>query len=460
MKILFCISQLDFADHISLAYLSAIAKERGHTTYLCVLNDTPLEVKIRTIKPDLIAYSTNIEGFEELEAQHLVARKKYNYLSIMGGPHVTIFPDLFREAEVDAFCIGEGEYAFKDFLYCIERGVGFEGVDNLITSAGKNPLRPLIDNLDELPFPDRDLTLENSFLKDIAKKTFYTSRGCPYNCTYCANNIFRKMYRGKGKYVRRFSPERVIKEIEYVKSRYRTDFIKFGDDLFASKVDNWLNEFVEKYSDRIAIPFNCYLRFDTVNQQLMSLLKKAGCFSVHLSVDSLSEEVREKVLGRKMKKVVISRQLSLIRDFGINTWVNFMLSAPGSRTQDDLDTIRLSKEGRVTYTNYSITVPMKGTDLHEYCLEENLIGSDCHVSDMNGCSQPSTLACFTERERDTSYNIFLLGAIAARLPFPLDKLIVLLIKTVPPNKLFRKIRDAYLQYNQENRIFKLHAIGR
>ena len=457
MKILFCISQLDFADHISLAYLSAIAKERGHTTYLCILKDTPLEKKIREINPDLVAYSTNIQGFDELLAQHKAARKKFDFLSIMGGPHVTIFPDLFREAEVDAFCIGEGEYAFRDFLECIEKGVGFEDVGNLITSAGKNPLRPLIANLDELPFPDRDLTLANSFLKDVPKKTFYTSRGCPYNCTYCANNFYRNMYRGKGKYVRRFSPERIIKEIEHVRSRYRTDFIKFGDDLFAPKVDNWLNEFVEKYSDRIGIPFNCFLRFDTANQQLITLLKKAGCFSVHLSVDSLSEEVREKVFGRKMKKVVISRQLRLIRDSGINTWVNFMLSAPGSRTRDDLDTIKLSKEGRITYSSYSITVPMQGTDLHKYCLEENLIESDYHVSDMNGCMQPSTLACFTERERNTSYNIFLLGPIAARLPFPLDKLIVLLIKTVPPNKLFRKIRDDYLQYNLEKRIFKLYA---
>ena len=457
MKILFCIAQLDFADHISLAYLSAIARERGHTTHLCVLQNSSLDEKIREVKPDVVAYSTNIQGFQELLNQHKAARKRHPFISIMGGPHVTIFPELFKEADTDAFCIGEGEYAYRDFLECVENQVGFQNVPNLITAAGANPPRPLIQDLDELPFPDRDLTLANSFLRDTPKKTFYTSRGCPYNCTYCANNFYREMYRGKGKFVRRFSAERVVREVEYVKAKYRTVFIKFGDDLFAPKVDDWLTEFADKYARRVSIPFNCFLRFDTVNRQLLTLLRRAGCHSVHLSVDSLSEKVREEVLGRKMRKVDIARQLRLIRDAGLHTWVNFMLSAPGSQVKDDLATISVSKAGRVTYPNYSITVPMRGTALFDYCRAEGLIHDAHHVSDMNGCLEPSSLSGFTKQDRNISYNVFLLGPVAARLPFPLDRLVVFIIKTIPPNRLFRMVRDGYLQYNLEHRIFKLHA---
>ncbi|RJQ27262.1 radical SAM protein [Candidatus Parcubacteria bacterium] len=459
MKILFCIYQLDFADHISLAYLSAIARERGHETFLCVLKESTLQEKVANIRPDIVAYSTNINGFEEMLRQHHALKANHEFVSIMGGPHVTIFPETFKDAGVDAFCIGEGEYAFGDFLECLENEVSFSQVQNLITAEGRNPVRPLIENLDALPFPDRDLTIGNSFLKSVPKKTFYTSRGCPYNCTYCANNFYRDMYKGKGKYVRRFSPERIIKEIEYVRSRYRTDFIKFGDDLFAPRVDAWLLEFVEKYPERVGIPFNCFLRFDTLNEELLALLKKAGCYSVHLSVDSTLEKVREQVLGRKMRKVDIVRQLRMVHDAGINSWVNFMLSAPESTPQDDLDSIRLSKQGKVTYPNYSVTVPMQGTALFNYCVEKKLIEKTSHVSDMNGCLQPTTLSCFTKRQSEISYNVFLLGPLAARLPFPLDRLVVQLIKQAPPNKLFRMIRDSYLKYNLENRIFKLSNVS-
>ncbi|MDO9530352.1 MAG: radical SAM protein [Syntrophales bacterium] len=456
MKILFVIYQLDFADHISLSFLSAVAKERGHSTHLCVLTEVHLEESVKAYKPDVVAYSTNIYGFDEMVASHKEAKKSHDFVSIMGGPHVTVFPEIFSEVDVDAFCIGEGELAFRDFLECLEQDISYDSVPNLITVNSANPVRPLINNLDDLPFPDRDLVLGNSFLKDTPKKTFYASRGCPYSCNYCCNSYYRSLYRGKGKYVRRFSVERVIREIEHVKSRYRTDFIKFGDDLFAPKADEWLEEFSDIYSKRVGIPFNCYLRFDTVDEKLLFLLKKAGCYSVHLSVDSTSENVRGKILNRKMKKVDIVRRIKTINDFGINTWVNYMLAAPESTLEDDLLSISINKKSKVTYASYSTTVPMKGTVLYDYCIQHNLIDASTHKSDMEGCSQPTTLKCFSEKEKNVRYNIYLLGAIIAKLPFPLDKLAIWMIQIIPPNKLFVKLRQAFYQYSIENRIFKLH----
>lgn len=457
MNILFVIYQLDFADHISLSYLSAIAKARGHSTFLCVASENNLVESIKGINPDIVAYSTNILGFNELLSAHKEAKRSRSFTSIMGGPHVTIFPDIFPMTNVDAFCIGEGELAFQDFLICLEQNVSFDNVPNLITKNSSNPVRPLISNIDDLPFPDRDLILKNSFLKNTPKKTFYTTRGCPYNCHYCCNNYYRKLYQGKGKYVRRFSVERVIREIEHVKSRYRTDFIKFGDDLFAQKADSWLEEFSNVYPKRVGIPFNCYLRFDTINEKLLSLLKKAGCYSVHLSVDSTSEKVREEILNRKMKKVDIVQQIKMIHTFGINTWVNYMLSAPESTLNDDLLSISMNKKSKVTYANYSTTVPMKGTALYDYCVEHNMIDPEIHQSDMTGCSQPSTLKCFSEKERNIRYNVYLLGAIIAKFPFPFDKLAIWIIKIIPPNRWFAKLRYIFYQYSIENRIFKLHT---
>ncbi len=456
MKVLFVIKQIDFADHIAIPYLSAVARGLGWATDLCVLDQADLTKTIDAYRPEIVAYSANIVSFEALVAAHRAARSNFEFVSIMGGPHPTFSPETFNQAGVDAFCMGEGELAFRDFLLRVEHGRAFDDVPNLITARAHNGVRHLVADLDELPFPDRDITLAGTYLKDTPKKTFYATRGCPFSCSYCCNNYYKKLYRGKGRIARRFSVERVIREIEYVQSRYRMDFIKFGDDLFAMKADEWLEEFAEKYARRVAIPFNCYLRLDRVDAALLTLLKKAGGHSVHLSVDSTSEVVREQVLSRHMRQIDIAQTLRLIHRFGIRTWVNYMLAAPKSTLADDLSTIALSKKGKVTYASYSTTVPLKGTALYDYTLKHGLIDPENHTNDMAGCTQMSTLRGWSRHDRQVRYNIFLVGAIISSLPFPLDWLATQAIKIVRPNDLFVRLRQAYYRYSIENRIFNLH----
>lgn len=449
------IHDLGFADHIAVAHLSSIAKLLNHQTFFCSLDRNDLIATVNEIKPDIVAYSVNIIGYRKTIEAHKIATEKHNFISIMGGPHPTFSPETFSESGMDAYCVGEGEYAFRDFLIKVEQGDSFDDVENLITKNKINPVRLLIRDLDELPPTDRDLVISNSFLKNAAKKTFYASRGCPFNCTYCCNNYYRKLYKGKGPIVRRFSVERIIREIEDVGKKYRMDFIKFSDDCFAIKADDWLEEFSEKYPKRIGIPFNCYLRLDTADDTMLKLFKKAGCFSVHLSVDSTSRHVRENILKRRMRSENMVEKLKIIRQYGINTWVNYMLAVPESTLQDDLDTIKLSKEGRVTYPSYSTTVPMEKTELYDYCVQHGLIDPSTYIGDMSGCAEESALSCFTEKEKDIRYNIYLLGALIAKLPCPLDKVALSLIKVVPPNAFFKKINSYLYDYYIKNKIFKL-----
>jgi len=456
MKILFVVAQLDFADHIAIAHLSAIAKQRGHSTYFCTLRDHDFHAELEKIKPDIVAYSVNVMGFEQIVENHKKAKQEHRFVSIMGGPQATFSPETFDQSEMDAYCIGEGDYAFRDFLSKVEGGESFDEIPNLITKERKNAVRPLIRNLDELPPADRDLVISNSFLKNVPKKTFYATRGCPYKCAYCCNNYYNQLYKGKGPIVRRFSVERIIQEIESVKRQYRMDFIKFGDDLFAIKADAWLEEFAGKYSRRIGVPFNCFLRFDLVDDNLLKLLRDAGCFSVHLSVDSTSDYVRERILKRQMRKVDIVEKLKMIRSYGINTWVNFMLAAPESSLQDDLNTIEVCRKAKVTYPSYSVTTPMKGTELYRYCVEKGLIDPSTHKGDMSGGALRPTMPCFTEKEKDVRYNIYLVGALIAKLPFPLNRLTTWLIRVVPPNGFFMKIRECLYNYYISNKIFILN----
>jgi len=454
MKILFVINEILFADHVAISYLSAIAKELNHTTYLCILTDDDLINKVKEIKPDVVAYSVNIVSFKNTIKQHKIAKQKFNFISIMGGPQVTFYPETFIESGMDVYCVGEGEYAFRDFLIKIENKESFDNIENLITKKRKNDIRHLIENLDELPKADRDLILSNTYLKDSSKKTFYATRGCPYSCSYCCNNYYNDIYRGKGSTIRRFPVERLIKEIENVKLKYRMDFVKFGDDIFILKADKWLEEFAEKYKKRINIPFNCYLRFDIVNDDVLKLLKKAGCYSVHLSVDSISPYLRENILNRKMKKNInIEEKLRKIREYGINTWVNYMLGIPGSTIENDLETIMMSKRSRVTFPHYSITDPIKGTRLFEYCVENNII--DPSHEGFTDIYRKSVLSCFSDKEKNIQENICLVGSLISKLPFPFYKMAIWLIKIIPPNKVFRKINKWFHDYNVNNKIYKL-----
>jgi anaerobic magnesium-protoporphyrin IX monomethyl ester cyclase len=450
MRILFVIHSLDFADHISISYLSAIAKQLNHSTHFCLLSNGNFERIVSEIKPDVVAYSVNVIGFDDVIKAH--KRSKRDFVSILGGPQATFSPETFTESGMDAFCVGEGEYVFQDFLKRVESKEPYDDIPNIVTQKGANPVRNLISNLDELPKSDRDLVLSNTWLGNTPKKTFYTTRGCPYKCKYCCNNYYNKLYQGKGQIARRFSVERTIREIEDVRSKYKMEFIKFGDDLFALRADEWLEEFTEQYSKRIHMPFNCYLRFDTVDSKLMSLLKKAGCYSVHLSVDSTSKYIREQILGRKMRDVDITSQLKLIHSYGVNSWVNFMLAVPESTLQDDLNSIEVCRKAGVTYPAYSTTVPVKGTELYDYCVDKSIIDPLTHKGDLTGCSQMSILN-FPLKERQIRYNIFLLGALISKLPF--YKLAIEIIKIVPPNALFRLIRRLYYQYNITKKIFKL-----
>ncbi len=95
MKILFVIDEIGFADHISISYLSAIAKERGHLTYLCILKEHDLSTMIMKINPEIVAYSVNIIGYKNIIKQHKLAKKKNNFISIMGGPSHILSRNIF-----------------------------------------------------------------------------------------------------------------------------------------------------------------------------------------------------------------------------------------------------------------------------------------------------------------------------------------------------------------------------
>lgn len=139
----------------------------------------------------------------------------------------------------------------------------------------RNELRPLIKDLDSLPFPDREIFYAYDCARTSKMKTFIASRGCPYACTYCFNHLYNRLYRGKGKVVRFRSPENVVEEVARVKERYPLEFAVFHGSSFLFDAE-LLKKFCALFKKEIGIPFNCVARADHIAEEKVSYLKKGG----------------------------------------------------------------------------------------------------------------------------------------------------------------------------------------
>ena len=248
-------------EFIGPMQLSAILKAKGHKTDLLVwTKEKDLIKKIKQIKPDLIAFSTTTGPHKEALKIARKIKSEINIPIIFGGAHPTLFPDVIKEDCVDMICIGEADLVILAIANAIDKKWNIKKIKNICVEEGKtirkNELAPLVD-LDNLPSIDRELYYKRySFLKNLSVKKFITSRGCPYNCSFCFNQTMRKMYKGKGKWVRKRSVDRVIAEIKEVRKKYGLKGVRISDDTFTME-HTWLTEFLNKYKKEVNLPFTC-----------------------------------------------------------------------------------------------------------------------------------------------------------------------------------------------------------
>lgn len=463
MHLLFIIKEIDNEPH-GIMHISALLKREGHWTSLVVATEEdPVETALR-LKPDVVGYTvyTGTQNYY-LDLNRRIRAQLPGVFSIFGGPHPTFFPEMIEHEGVDGICVGEGEYATLDLLNALQAGDEIVGILNwhfkLDGEIVRNPVRPLLtsEQLDELPFPDRDL-LYNVHPASRRNKIrpFITGRGCPYSCTYCFNKAYRDLYRGLGRAMRRRSVEDVIQEIKAVRTRYPLEFITFMDDTFILN-RQWLQEFGVRYKAEVDLPFWCQVRADLVTDEMMALFKDAGCVSVSFGLEAGNDRLRNAILKRRMSREQILDASRIFRRHGIAFMTNNMLGLPTGSLETDFETLELNVQCRPSYANVFLFQPYPKTELGQLaCREGWMAGS---FDDLSGSVSDDTIIRFgSESEKRQIENLQKLFALAVEFPF-LVPLVKLLIK-LPRNKLFWLVYKIWKGYAIKRRMFPFRLTPR
>lgn len=386
-KITFVISEPLMHEQLSIMYLSATLKRYGHKASLVFHPNDPYNKDkiLRSLKaenPDLIAFSF-MSGMKE----HYINLGKYikehvDKPIIIGGPAAT-FDKRLSQADnpFDAVCIGEGDLAIVEFVENYDRGRGNPSkISNFVIKSNRailsSELMNLIDPLDQLPFPDRDILYrKDDFLKNVSIKMFMSGRGCPYQCTYCFNHIYNQMYRNKGRIIRHKSVDYFLEEILKVKKDYPLEGIIFEDDIFIiDKV--WLEEFAQKYPRKIGLPYMCYVRPNLVNKDVAKHLKESNCYSVRVAVESGSERIRNMVLKRNLPDTQIIDCCNILHEAGIKVQTINMIGLPTETIEDMYETMRLNQICKPQHVTANMFIPLPGVEITSFAIQEGLLDKD------------------------------------------------------------------------------------
>lgn len=431
-----------FWETLGIMHLSAMLKNNHHVCRWVNLNDERIIKKINDFPPDIIAISCSTIEFEKTLQLTRKIKRYFNIPIIFGGPHATLSPEIIEEDCIDIVCRGEGEHAFMELVNNMEQGGDITRIKNLWVKKNgriyRNEVRPLIKDLDSLPFPDR--SLYDDIYKNTKIMDFMTSRGCPYNCSNCFNHQMRTLYENKGRYVRRRSVDNVIDEIEHAANKYNFKKICFYDDCFTLD-RKWVIEFCEKYTRRIKklnIKFRITTRADLLDEDIIKKLKYTGCFSVSLGVETGNELTRNNLLKKNLYDKDIERAVFLLRKHRVKFITFNMVGLPGETIDDCIRTIEFNIKLKPDLAKFFVFHPFHGLDLTSYALKTGILNEKDIIGLPNSVGEKSIIS------DNSKINIDRLAYIYVKYPFLLRFNKIILNRRIINNKIISFVLNIYV----------------
>lgn len=330
----------------------------------------------KEFSPDVVIFnSTTTTFFDDVHAGELAKKYNKNVINVFYGTHVTALPgDSLKNKSIDIVIRGEPELTVKELVDCMEKKKSLKTVLGVSYKDGKkivhNPNRPFIRNLDDLPFPARDL-LKNELYKVPIKGGSFTiirtSRGCPFKCIFCTSRLYY------GDEWRTRTAESVIEEIKEIKKLGIND-VFFNSDTFTFK-----KEFVMKLckllkENKLGIKWFCNSRINTIDEEMAREMKNSGCWLISLGVESGSQEI----LNFAKKGITLEQAKKTIRmlnESGIETIAYFIFGLPGESKKTIDQTIKFAKECNPAYARFYTAVPFPGTEFYDMKLKDKKIKS-------------------------------------------------------------------------------------
>jgi anaerobic magnesium-protoporphyrin IX monomethyl ester cyclase len=398
-----CLISLYSSSSIGLRYLTSVLKGDGFHVDLIFFKEknialdlmetpTPREYDLLLrllagLEPDLIGIGVRSSFFKIAGEITQRIQRDLGRRVIWGGTHPTVAPEQSVEI-ADWICLGEGEPALLELARELSSGRDGGRVQNIWAreSGGvtKNPIRPLLEDLNSLPFPD--FGGENKYYiqddqvadQDPGLQAFnldvLTSRGCPYHCSYCSNSLFHSLYKGKGDFVRLRSVGNVIDEIETQRKLFpklkRIDFI---DEVFSWNKE-WVEEFVDVYTKKIALPFHCMQHPIKTDKGIMKMLKDAGLERVEIGIQSGSERIRKELFQRYVSDEQLIQTSRIMSELRITPFYDVIVDNPFETVEDKRQGLELLlKISRPYYMHMFSLIYFPNTKLTRKALEDGVI---------------------------------------------------------------------------------------
>ena len=332
---------------------------------------------VRKSKPDLVGLTAmTFTMIDVLKAAKAVKGANPNIIVALGGPHPYLYPEeTIAFEDIDFLVQGEGEETFLELINSINDKRELSSVKGIVFKADNNIIqteqRGFIQDLDCLPYPARDMTdirKYNSILSSSRfATTMITSRGCPFKCSFCLRPHLGKAFRAR-------TPQNIVNEMETCIGMGIREFLIY-DDTFSVDI-NKSKEICRRIIKRnLDISWDIRSRVDTIDEELLLLLKKARCNRIHYGVESGSNRILN-ILKKGITTQQAEHAVEKTRKSGIASLAYFMIGSPGETREEALKTIDFAIKLNPDFAHFTIFCPFPGTELYALALDKGIIKED------------------------------------------------------------------------------------
>jgi anaerobic magnesium-protoporphyrin IX monomethyl ester cyclase len=366
------------APPLGLAYLAASLERTGQDVqvidaFAMGLSFEQLEQEIKSRKPDLVGV-TGMTPVIDSSFQTIKIARRYCPYVVLGGAHASALgKTIFQECrDIDAIFIGEAEETFPAFIKALEANEDWSRIPGIIPgkapeSAGpENPQRPVVERPDEIAFPARHLLPLDRYRHPLFGgdriATLISSRGCPFQCTFCDKTIAGKKWRPR-------SPDNVLDEIEEIVNRFGINSLSFYDDIFTLDKQRVIQICQGIMERGINIDWKCENRINLVDDEMLGWMKKAGCRIIAYGVETPHQKGLD-YLKKGVKSEQIENAFRRTREAGIQTLAYFIVGIPVETFEDEIETIRFAKHLEPDFVQFGTLSPYPGTELYKEAVEK------------------------------------------------------------------------------------------